>query len=182
MPDEDARVIYDRPPIRVRMAAWLLLGIGGIVMAPLGLIDRAWWLVVLSVPLLLAGLVLSQIRLRIAVEHPTGVVRVTNSLLGLRLRERGYPPSDVVGLDIHRVAGAERERPSDTWYLKLQLRTRTHTVGRYDSHVSALLARRELGRALQARAQAHTAAEVKPAATETSHDTIGQRLERMDRR
>ena len=61
--------------------------------------------------------------------------------------------SDVAGLDIQRVAGAERERPSDTWYLKLQLRTRTHTVGRYDSQISALLARRELGRALQAGAQ-----------------------------
>jgi hypothetical protein len=150
--------------MRVKMAAWLLLGIGGIVMVPLGLINRAWWLVVLSVPLLLAGLVLSQVRLRIVVEHPTGGVRVTNSLLGLRLHERGYPPSDVVGLDIQRVAGAERERPSDTWYLKLQLRTRTHTVGRYDSQVSALLARRELGRALEAPAQAHTAAEVTPAA------------------
>jgi len=141
------------------MAAWLLLGIGGIVMAPIGLINRAWWLVVLSVPLLLAGLVLSLVRLRIVVEHPTGAVRVTNSLLGLRLRERRYPPSDVVGLDIQRVAGAERERPSDTWYLKLQLRTRTHTVGRYDSQVSALLARRELDRALQAGARAPTAAD-----------------------
>jgi uncharacterized protein (DUF58 family) len=162
MPDEDARVIYDGPPMRVRMAAWLLLGIGGIVMAPIGLISRAWWLVVLAAPLLLAGLVLSQVRLRIVVEHPTGAVRVTSSLPGLRLRERRHPPSDVVGLDIYRVAGAERERPSDTWYLKLQLRTRTHTVGRYDSQVSALLARRELGRALQARAQAPTAAEVNP--------------------
>ena len=163
MPDEDARVIYDGPPIRVRMAAWLLLGIGGIVMVPIGLINRALWLVVLSVPLLLAGLVLSQIRLRIVVEHPTGVVCITNSLLGLRLRQRRHPPSDVVGLDIHRVAGAERERPSDTWYLRLQLRTRTHTVGRYDSQVSALLARRELGRALEAGAQAPTATEVRPA-------------------
>jgi uncharacterized protein (DUF58 family) len=162
MPDEDARVIYDGPPMRVRMAAWLLLGIGGIVMAPIGLISRAWWLVVLAAPLLLAGLVLSQVRLRIVVEHSTGAVRVTSSLPGLRLRERRHPPSDVVGLDIYRVAGAERERPSDTWYLKLQLRTRTHTVGRYDSQVSALLARRELGRALQARAQAPTAAEVNP--------------------
>jgi hypothetical protein len=140
----------------------LLLGIGGIVMAPIGLISRAWWLVVLAAPLLLAGLVLSQVRLRIVVEHSTGAVRVTSSLPGLRLRERRHPPSDVVGLDIYRVAGAERERPSDTWYLKLQLRTRTHTVGRYDSQVSALLARRELGRALQARAQAPTAAEVNP--------------------
>jgi hypothetical protein len=159
VPDEDDRVIYDGPPIRVKMAAWLLLGIGGIVMLPLGLINRAWWLVVLSVPLLLAGLVLSQVRLRIVVEHPAGTVCVTNSLLGLRLRQRRYPPSDVVGLDIHRVAGAERERPSDTWYLRLQLRTRTHTVGRYDSQVGALLARRELGSALQASAQAPTAAD-----------------------
>ena len=182
MPDEDARVIYDGPPFWVKMVVWLLLGIGGIVMVPLGLINRAWWLVVLAVPLLLAGLVLSRVRLRIAVEHPTGIVRVTDSLLGLRLRERDYPPSDVVGLDIHRVAGAERERPSDTWYLKLQLRTRTHTVGRYDSQISALLARRELGKALQASAQAHTAAEMKPAATEKSHDSIAQRLEKMDRR
>ena len=159
MPDEDSRVIYDGPPIRVRMAAWLLLGIGGIVMVPLGLINRAWWLVALSVPLLLAGLVLSQVHLRIVVEHPTGTVRVTSSLPGLRLRERRHPPADVVGLDIHRVAGAERERPSDTWYLRLELRTRTHTVGRYDSHVSALLARREVDRALEAPAQVPTPAD-----------------------
>jgi len=91
-------------------------------------------------PLLLAGLVLSQVRLRIVVEYPTGVVRVTNSLVGLQLRQRGYPPSDVVGLDIRRVAGAERERPSDAWYLKLRLRTRTHTIGKYDDRTSALQA------------------------------------------
>jgi hypothetical protein len=170
MPDQDGGVIYDGSPMWAKMAVRLLLGVGGIVMVPIGLINRAWWLIVLAVPVLLAGLVLSQIRLRIVVEHPTGVVRVTNSLVGLRLRERGYPPSDVVGLDLHRVAGAERERASDTWYLKLQLRTRTHTVGKYDSQTSALRARRELGAALRVRPRARTAAEMQAAVSDRVRD------------
>jgi tetratricopeptide (TPR) repeat protein len=169
MPDKDGRVIYDGSPMWVKMVAWVLLGVGGIVMVPIGLINRAWWLLVLAVPLLLAGLVLSQVRLRIVVEYPTGVVRVTNSLVGLQLRQRGYPPSDVVGLDIQRVAGAERERPSDAWYLKLRLRTRTHTVGKYDDRASALRARRELNAALRGRPQV-PAAEMRAAASARLRD------------
>ena len=143
------------------MVAWLLLGIGGLVLVPIGLLSRAWWLFVPAVPLLLAGLVLLQTRLRIVVEHRTNVIRVTNSLLGLRLRERQYPLSDVIGLDLRRVAGDERERPSDTWYLRLRLnttvrtfgmvepRTRTYVIGRYDSRLGALEARRRLREVLQ---------------------------------
>ena len=39
------------------------------------------------------------------------------------------------------MAGDERERPSDTWYLTLQLGTRVYTIGKYDSRSSALRAR-----------------------------------------
>jgi len=142
------------------MVSWLLLGIGGFVLMPIGLLNRAWWLLVLAVPLLLVGLVLLQTRLRIVVEHHTGVVCVTNLLLGLKLRERQYPLSDVAGLDLQRVAGDERERASDTWYLRLQLhttvrffgqakpRTRVYTVGKYDSRLRALEARHWLGKML----------------------------------
>ena len=158
-------MLYDGPPIRTRMVAWLLLGIGGLVLTPIGLIKRAWWLLVPAIPLLLAGLVLFQIRLRIVVEHHTGVLRVTNSLLGLKLRERQYPLFDVIGLDLRRVAGDERERPSDTWYLWLQLgatvrtfgktkpRTRTYAIGKYDSRLRALEARRRLGEVLEGSSQ-----------------------------
>jgi hypothetical protein len=151
MPGKDDSVLYDGPPIRTRMVAWLLVGIGGIVMTPIGLINHAWWLFVLAVPLLLAGLVLFQVHLRVAVEPATGEVCVTNRLLGLKTRQRRYPPSEVSGLDLRRVASDERERPSDTWYLNLQLGARVYTIGRYDSRASALRARLEVREALQAR-------------------------------
>lgn len=161
MSDRCAGVLYDDMPVRARMVAWLLLGIGGIVLAPMGLLNRAWWLLVLAVPSLLAGLLLLQTRLRIGVEQSTGLICVTHYLFGLKLRERRYPPSDVVGLDLHRVAGDEDERPSDTWYLRLRLyaavrtfgtvkhHTRTYLVGKYDSRLRALKARRRLGELLQ---------------------------------
>jgi hypothetical protein len=148
MPGKDDSVLYDGPPIRTRMVAWLLLGIGGIVLVPIGLINRAWWLLVPAVPLLLAGLVLFQAHLRVAVEPGTGEVCVTNRLLGLKIRQRRYPPSEVGRLDLQRVAGDERERPSDTWYLYLQLGTRVYTIGKYDSQASALRARLEVREAL----------------------------------
>ena len=166
MSDRGAGVLYDDTPVRARMVAWLLLGIGGIVLAPIGLLSRAWWLFVLAVPSLLAGLLLLQTHLRIAVERPTGLICVTHYLFGLKLRERRYPPSDVVGLNLHRVAGDEAERPSDTWYLRLQLhtaartfgtvnhRTRTYLVGKYDSRLRALKARRRLGELLRTGPQA----------------------------
>jgi len=149
MPDKEVNTLHDGPPIWARMAGWLLLGIGGFVLTPIGLVSRAWWLFVFAIPLLLVGLVLLQTRLRIVVERPTGAVRVTNSLLGLKLHQRRYPPSDVAGLDLQRVAGDERERPSDTWYLRLQLRTRIHTIGKYDSRLEALEAWRERNEVLQ---------------------------------
>lgn len=161
MSDESIGVLYDDTPIRTKMAAWLLLGIGGLVLVPIGLVNRAWWLLILAVPLLLAGLMLLQTHLHIVVDHHTGIICVTNSLLGLRLRERQYPPSDVVGLDLQRVAGDERKRPSDTWYLRLRLhatvhtfgkmkpRMRTYLIGKYDSRLRALKARRRLSETLQ---------------------------------
>ena len=157
MPDEDVTTLYDGPPAWAWMLGWLLLGTGGFVLAPIALLSRAWWLFVFAIPLLLAGLVLLQTRLHIVVERHTGAVCVTNSLLGLKLREHHYPPSDIVGFDLQRVAGDERERPSDTWYLRLHLRTRTHIVGKYDSRLKALEARRKLNEALQARPPAQTA-------------------------
>jgi hypothetical protein len=150
MPGKDDSVLYDGPPIRTRMVAWLLLGTGGIVLVPIGLINRAWWLLVPAVPLLLAGLVLFQAHLRVAVEPGTGEVCVTNRLLGLKIRQRRYPPSEAGRLDLQRVAGDERERPSDTWYLYLQLGTRVYTIGKYDSQASALRARLKMREALQA--------------------------------
>jgi hypothetical protein len=164
MPDKDVSVLYDSQPIRAGMAAAVLLGIGGLVCVPIGLINRAWWLLLLAVPLLLAGLVLLQVRLRIVVEHGTGAVYVTNFLLGLKLREQRYPPGQVRGFDLRRVAGDERERASDTWYLTLGLRTRIYTVGKYDSRVHALEARRKLSGLLQAALQARPAVEAKAAA------------------
>jgi hypothetical protein len=166
MPDEDVSVLYDGPPIRARMATWLLLGIGGLVLTPIALANRAWWLLVPAVPLLLAGLLLLQTHLRIVVEHHKATVGVANFLLGLKLRERQYPLSDIVGLDLQRVAGDERERLSDTWYLRLQLHTtartlfgrivphtKTYTLGKYDTRLRALEARHKLDKVLQARPQ-----------------------------
>jgi hypothetical protein len=131
------------------MVAWLLLGTGGIVLVPIGLINRAWWLLVPAFPLLLAGLVLFQAHLRVVVEPGTGEVCVTNRLLGLKTRQRRYPLPEVGGLDLQRVASDERDRPSDTWYLNLQLGTSVYTIGKYDSRASALRARIEVREGLQ---------------------------------
>jgi hypothetical protein len=178
MADEDVSVLYDGPPIRTRMAAWLLLGIGGLVLVPIGLINRAWWLLILAVPPLLAGLVLLQAYLRIVVEHQPAAVCVRNLLFGLKLRERRYPLSNLVGPDLHRVGGDERERPSDTWYVRLQFHTavrsfgsvkprvREYLLGRYDNRLQALEARRGLDEALQARPGEPTPVAVEAAAGE----------------
>ena len=165
MVDQDISVLYDGPPIQTRMVAWVLLGIGGIVLVPIGLISRAWWLFVPAIPLLLAGLILLQMRLRIVIEYPAGTICVTNRLLGLKYRERRYHRSDLVGFDVDRVAGAERERPSDTWYLRLRLGIKTYTVGKYDSRASAIRARAKVNKVLQARVPGQ-AASVKSAAGE----------------
>jgi hypothetical protein len=148
MPGKGDSVLYDGPPIRTRMVAWLLLGTGGIVLVPIGLINRAWWLLVPAFPLLLAGLVLFQAHLRVVVEPGTGEVCVTNRLLGLKTRQRRYPLPEVGGLDLQRVASDERDRPSDTWYLNLQLGTSVYTIGKYDSRASALRARLKMREAL----------------------------------
>ena len=157
MADQDVSVLYDGLPIQTGMVAWVLLGIGGIVMVPIGLISRAWWLLVLALPLLLAGLILRQARLRVVIEYPAGSIRVTNRLLGVKYRERHYHRSDLVGFDIHRVAGAERERPSDTWYLRLRLGVKTFTIGRYDNRSSAVRARARMDKTHQARMRAQAA-------------------------
>ena len=149
MPDKASVTIYDGPPIETRRAAWILLGIGGLVFVPAGWYGHAPWLYVLAVPLLLAGLVLLALHLRISVNHHEDLVRATNRWLGLKVHERRWPLSDILGLDLHRRAGAERERPSDTWYLRLRLGLNTYTVGKYDSRANALRAQLRLREKLQ---------------------------------
>ena len=149
MAEENVTVIYNAPPIWAKMTAWALLGIGGIVLLPIALIRGDHWLLAFAVPLTLVGLLLLSIRLHIALLSPASVVRVTNFLLGLRMRQRQYLRSEVTSLDLDRVAGDERERASDTWYVRLRLRNRGYTIGRYDSRISALLARRDVNEALQ---------------------------------
>jgi hypothetical protein len=147
--EENVTVIYNATPIGAKMAAWVLLGIGGIVLLPIALIRDDHWLLVFAVPLILLGLLFLATRQRIALVSPTSVVRVTSYLLGLRVRQRQHPRSDITAIDLHRVAGDEQERASDTWYLRLRLRNRGYTIGRYNTRMSALLARRDLDEALQ---------------------------------
>ena len=149
MPEEAGSVLYNQTAIWAKIVAWLALGIGGLVCVPTGLYGLNWWLLVLGVPLLLLGLLLLQTRLHMAVERETGDVVVTNRLLGIKIYTRRYPWSDVLSLELQRVAGDERERPSDTWYLRLQLGLDTFTIGRYDSRVSALRAQHDVAEVLK---------------------------------
>jgi hypothetical protein len=151
------------------MVGWLLVGVGGLVLAPLALINRAWWLLALAALFLLVGLVLLQARLQIVFDHRIAHVGVTKSWLGLRLMRHRYPLSDVQGVDIHRVAGDKRERPSDTWYLRLILRTETYTIGKYDTRLDALKARRDLTEVLKTRARPHKAMGMEAAAGDGLH-------------
>jgi hypothetical protein len=146
--EEKPNVIYDATPVWARMVAWTLLGIGGIVLAPIALIRGDHWLFYFAVPLIAMGLMLLAMRLRIAAVPSASVLRVTNSFLGLRVRQRQYLSSQITALDLHRVAGDERERDSDTWYLRLHVARRGYVVGKYDTRVSALLARRDIEEAL----------------------------------
>ena len=151
MPDKDVTLLYDGPPIETRRAAWVLAGIGGPVLVPIGLFGHAPWLYVFAVPMLLIGLVLLPLHVRITVNHRERLVRVTNRWLGLKVRERRYPASDLLGLDLDRVAGAERDRPSDTWYLRLRLGLKIYTIGKYDSRANALRAQLKLREKLENR-------------------------------
>ncbi len=163
MAESDVFTLYNDTSVRDRMAAWLLVGIGGFVLSPIALINRAWWLFVLAVPLLVSGLLLHQTRLRIIVDHRMGIVTITRLLLGLKLCQRQHALSDVAGLDLRRAAGDERERPSDTWFLRLQLyttphasgkatpRLKTYVIGMYNSHLNALKAQQQLRQALRPR-------------------------------
>ena len=148
MAEERTTVIYDAAPVWATMTASILLGIGGIILVPIALIRGDHWLLYIGVPLVVIGLVPLAIRLRIAAVPSASVLRVTNSFLGLRLRQRQFLRSEVTALDLHRVAGDARERDSDTWYLRLHVGYRAYTVGKHDSRMSALLARREIEEAL----------------------------------
>ena len=165
MSDTSIRALYDDTPIPAKMAAWLLLGIGGLVLLPIAVVTDACWLLILAIPLLVAGLVLLQVSLRIVIEHQTGEICTTDFLFGLKLRERHYSLEDVAGLDLYRLAGNERERPSDTWYLRLRLDTtvrtfgkvrpgtRTYIIGRYESQLRALKAQRQLREVLEVKSE-----------------------------
>ena len=39
MPDRDIAVVYDEPPIWAKLVGWLLLGTGGLVLAPVALVN-----------------------------------------------------------------------------------------------------------------------------------------------
>ncbi len=157
-------VLYDDVPIPNKTVAYLLLGSGGLVMAPLGLLHRAWWLVLLAVPVLLGGAALLQTRLRLTIARETGRLRVEYAFLGLTIRRREYPPPAAVEPSLTRVAGAERERPSDTWYLELLVHTaardlfgrvrpveHVYLVGKYGSRLEALEGHRRLVQQLEHR-------------------------------
>lgn len=151
MSNVNGNVLYSDTPVRVRMVAHVLLGAGGLVLGPIGLLSGTRWLLALAVLTLLVGVMLRQLHLRVEVEVDTGMITVTRSMLGLRLCRRRYSLSDGVGLELRRVAAVERERPSDTWYLKLELnlprtadrvrpRTRVYTIGKYGDRLTALKA------------------------------------------
>ena len=142
--DEREVVLYDDVPIGARWAGWLLLGIGGLVLTPAALVARYGWLLVVATPFLGCGVCLLQTRMRIAVDRRTLLVRVRYQLLRIGLSERRFTPSDLVGVEIPRVAGDELERDSDTWYIRLVFHSRAYTVGRYGEHLDALQARRDL--------------------------------------
>jgi hypothetical protein len=146
---EEKDIIYDGPPVWAKLTGAVLLGVGGIVLLPIAALRGDWWLLVFAVPLLVVGLLLLALRLCVAVERQAGVVLVTQSFVGLRLREHRYRPSEISALEIARVAGDEAERASDTWYVKMWAGRRGYTVGRYDTRVRALLARRDLDELLQ---------------------------------
>ena len=169
MAQRDVTIVYDDTPIWFRMAGWLLVGIGGLVLTPLALISRAGWLWVVAAPVIAAGLVLFQTRLHIALEHRTAQLVVTDRVLGLTLRRRRHVRSEVMSVDLERVAGDTQERDSDTWYLRLRLHTRTYMVGRYRDRFGALEARRRLREVLRAGPQPETAAEMLADARETMH-------------
>jgi tetratricopeptide (TPR) repeat protein len=136
--------------MRALMAARVLLGIGGLVLGPIALIRRDYWLLYFAAPLILTGLVLVATGLRIAAIPAASVVCITHSFLGLRVRERRFDRSDVTALDLYRVAGSERERDSDTWYVRMCVGRRGYTIGKYDTRMDALMARRDIDEALGA--------------------------------
>jgi hypothetical protein len=170
MLDRNIVKLYDQTAVWARLVAWLLVGTAGFVLVPLALIYRAWWLLILAVPLLLAGLVLFMTRLRIVLDRRTGSLQVSNYLLGLRMKERTYSHSDTPTPYVQRVAGAKRERPSDTWYLRLQFRDQTHTIGRFDDRITALQAQERLEDLLSDRRAPPTPDEMRSAAEDRLHD------------
>jgi hypothetical protein len=132
--------LYDETPAWARAVGWLLMGIGGFVLAPIALFSRAWWLLAAAAPFALAGLLLLQLHLRIEPDRLSGGLVCTNSFLGLRLRRQRYDQGEIEGFDLQKVGSDERQRPSDTWYLRLLLRQRTHIIGAYETHEEALKA------------------------------------------
>lgn len=147
--EESTNVIYDATPVGAQMAAWLLAGIGGIVLFPIALLRGDYWLLFLASPLLVSGLLLFALRLRIVAAPSAAALHVTISFLGLQLLEHWHARSEITALDVHRVAGDYRERASDTWYLRMRIGRRAYTLGKHDSRMDALLARRDIEQTLE---------------------------------
>ncbi len=144
------RTLYHGRQVETALAGWLLVGIGGLVCLPLGVAHGAWWLVGLAFPPLLAGLVLLGVRLRVELDPRHGLIHVRRSVLGLRVAARTYRQSDCLGVEVVRVAGDARERPTDTYYLRLRLATARYTLGRYRDRQSVLQAQYQLNELLRA--------------------------------
>jgi len=148
----DENMLYDGIPVQADLISWLLLGIGGAVLIPIALANRARWLLVLATPLILAGVALRRTRLVLTVEPHTGIIKADVAWLGIHLLARRHPHTEIQKLEIKRVGGNSRERDSDTWYLHLRLQTATYILGKYDMQVEALQAKHHLDKLIQAQA------------------------------
>ncbi|MCJ7738772.1 MAG: tetratricopeptide repeat protein [Anaerolineae bacterium] len=154
-------VLYEGIPVQVNLISWLLLGVGGAVLAPIALLSDAGWLLILAVPLLICGLVLRQVHLQVIVESYTGVIRSTLKWLGIQLWTRRHQHAGIETLEIRRVGGDRRERDSDTWYIRLKMQGASYILGRYDTRPEALEARHQLSDIIQSQARPLDAVEVR---------------------
>lgn|GEM_PF-2235070 len=157
----EQNVLYEGIPIQVNLISWLLLGVGGVVLAPIALLSDTDWLLILAVPLLVCGLVLRLIHHQVAVEAYSGVIQFTLNWLGIQLRARRHQRADIETLAITRVGGDWRERDSDTWYIHLKMPGARYILGRYGTRLEALEARCQLSDIIQSHAQPPDAAEIR---------------------
>ena len=161
----ERNVLYEGIPVQVNLISWLLLGVGGVVLAPIAVLSHANWLLVLAVPLLVCGLALRQVHLQVIVEPYSGVFRSTLKWLGIQLWARRHQHADIETLEIRRVGGDRRERDSDTWYIRLKMQGASYTLGRYETRLEALEARHQLSNIIRSQARPLDAVEVRARAT-----------------